>query len=288
MVPYLIVWNWPETPILILIILTVGLVGRWLLVRAIRRASDLAIERAKRRRQNKGADTEPQHLARYTARAATMGSLLRSLTNAVIGVLAVLTILATLGIPLTPLLASAGVGGVALGFGAQSLVKDYLSGIFMIVEDQYGVGDLVDLGEAVGTVEDVGLRVTRLRDGSGQVWYIRNGEITRVGNQSQGWSTATVDIPVDTSESSTEVTRVLEQVATDIAADPEWATVLLEDPRVVGVQSVEAGRMTIRIVAKTQPDQQGGVQRAILDRGLQALKDAGIKGPRVLPAPPAP
>lgn len=116
-----------------------------------------------------------------------MGSLLRSVTNVTIAVLTVLTVMAILNIPLTPIpAASAGVGGVALGFGAQSLVKDYLSGIFMIVEDQYGVGDLVDLGEASGTIEDVGLRVTRLRDSSGQVWYIRNGEIVRVGNQSQG------------------------------------------------------------------------------------------------------
>ncbi len=287
MVPYaIVVWNWPETPIIILVILLVALVGRWLLVRMIRRASNLAVERAKRRREEQGTQNEPLHLARYAARAATMGSLLRSLTNAVVAVLTVLTVLATLGIPLTPVLASAGVGGVALGIGAQSLVKDYLSGIFMIVEDQYGVGDLVDLGEATGTVEDVGLRVTRLRDGSGQVWYIRNGEIVRVGNQSQGWSTATIDIPVDTSESSTGVIEILGQVAAEIGADPEWEKVLLEAPKVVGVQSVEAGRMTIRIVAKTQPNQQFGVQRAILDRGSQALKEAGVKGPRVLPSPP--
>ena len=166
-------------------------------------------------------------------------------------------------------------------------MKDYLSGIFMIVEDQYGVGDLVDLGEASGTIEDVGLRVTRLRDSSGQVWYIRNGEIVRVGNQSQGWSTAIVDIPVDSGENSTRVIEVLEGVCREVYADPDYAKVLLEAPKVVGVQSVEAGRMTIRITAKTQPNQQFGVQRAILDRELQALKDAGIKGPRVLPAPPA-
>ncbi len=286
MVPYAIEWNWPETLIIILVILLVALIGRWLLVRAIRRASNLAIDRAKRRREALGTQNEPLYLARYAARAATMGSLLRSLTNAVIAVLTVLTILATLGIPLTPLLASAGVGGVALGFGAQSLVKDYLSGIFMIVEDQYGVGDLVDLGEAIGTVEDVGLRVTRLRDGDGQVWYIRNGEIARVGNQSQGWSTAIIDIPVDTSESSTDVIGILSRVVAEVGADPEWTTVLLDEPQVVGVESVEAGGMTIRMVAKTQPNQQFGVQRAILDRGLQALKEAGVKGPRMLSSPP--
>ena len=100
-------------------------------------------------------------------------------------------ILDVVGLPIGPLLASAGIVGVAVGFGAQSLVKDFLSGIFLILEDQYGVGDLVDTGMGtVGTIEAVGLRVTRLRDGSGVVWYVRNGEILRVGNHSQGWSTA--------------------------------------------------------------------------------------------------
>ncbi|MCW3159248.1 mechanosensitive ion channel family protein [Micropruina sonneratiae] len=286
MVPYAIEWSWPETPLAIAITIAVAVVARWLLLRGIRRASRLAVERANARRQQQGSDSEALLAARHAARAATMGSLLRSVVNATIAVLAVLTVLAILNIPLTPLLASAGVGGVALGFGAQSLVKDYLSGIFMIVEDQYGVGDLVDLGDVTGTVEDVGLRVTRVRDGSGQVWYVRNGEIVRVGNQSQGWSTAVVDIPVDTTENSTRVIEVLDAVVDAVHADPDWSSVLLETPKVVGVQSVEAGRMTIRVIAKTQPNQAAGVQRVILDRGLQALKDAGVKGPRVLPTPP--
>ena len=286
MLPLAIVITWPETPIAILITLVVAIAGRWLLLRAIKRGSDLAVSRANQRRADQGTGDVALYAVRHVARAATMGSLLRSVTNAAISVLAVLTIMAILNIPLTPILASAGVGGVALGFGAQSLVKDYLSGIFMIVEDQYGVGDLVDLGEASGTIEDVGLRVTRLRDGSGQVWYIRNGEIVRVGNQSQGWSTATVDIPVDSSEDSVRVIEVITAVCADVHADPEWAAVLLEVPKVVGVQSVEAGRMTIRTIAKTQPNQHFGVQRALLDRQLHALKEAGIKGPRVMHSPP--
>lgn len=275
-------WNWPETPVAIVVTLVMAVVARWLLVRAIRRGSSIAVERAKQRRSQQG----DRDAATFAARAATMGSLLRSVTNIVITVLAVLTTLAILGIPLTPLLASAGVGGVALGIGAQSLVRDYLSGIFMIVEDQYGVGDLVDLGEAIGTVEDVGLRVTRLRDSTGQVWYIRNGEIARVGNQTQGWSTATVDVPVDPAEDPATVIDLLKGVAQMVHDEPRWSKVLLEVPRVVGVQSVEAGRMTIRIVAKTQTDTQSGVQRALLDAALQAFKRSGVRGPKVLPAPP--
>ena len=287
MLPFAIEFFWPETPLAIVITLVVAIAGRWLLLRAVKRGSDLAVSRASQRRLAQGKDDVALYAARHVARAATMGSLLRSVTNATISILAVLTIMAILNIPLTPILASAGVGGVALGFGAQSLVKDYLSGIFMIVEDQYGVGDLVDLGEASGTIEDVGLRVTRLRDPSGQVWYIRNGEIVRVGNQSQGWSTAMVDIPVDPSENSARVIELLTTVCAEVHADPEWADVLLEEPWVAGVQAVEAGRMTIRILAKSQPNQHFGVQRALLDRGLHALKEAGVKGARVLHTPPS-
>jgi moderate conductance mechanosensitive channel len=285
MTPLDIVWQWPETPITIVVILVLAIALRWVILRAIKRATDVAVQRAKDRRPQT-QDTQLQAV-RHAARTATMGSLLRSITNVVICVLAVLTIMAAMDIPLAPLLASAGIGGIALGFGAQTLVKDYLSGIFMIVEDQYGVGDLIDAGEVTGTVEDVGLRVTRLRDASGQVWYVRNGEITRIGNQTQGWSTAIVDVPVDPDEDSVKVIEVLGRVCAEVHADPELATLLLEEPRVVGVQSVDAGRMIIRIVAKTHPNEHFVVQRAILDRELQALREAGIKGPRVVPSSPS-
>ena len=142
---------------------------------------------------------------RQRQRVETLGSILRSLATVVIVIIAVLMIGEELGLNMAPVLASAGVGGVALGFGAQSLVKDFLSGMFMLAEDQYGVGDFIDTGEAVGTVEEVTLRVTRLRDAQGVIWYVRNGEIVRVANKSQGWSTAMVDIPVSALESPEHV-----------------------------------------------------------------------------------
>ena len=150
---------------------------------------------------------------RRVQRAETMGSLLKSVASIVIFTVFGITAVAQLGYPIGPLIASAGVVGVALGFGAQSLVKDFLSGIFMIFEDQYGVGDSVDVGEAGGTVEAVGLRVTRLRDVEGTVWYVRNGEIIRVGNQSQNWARTVLDIPVALNQDLRRVQDVLRDVA---------------------------------------------------------------------------
>ncbi len=184
------------------------------------------------------------------------------------------------------MLASAGVGGVALGFGAQSLVKDFLSGIFMILEDQYGVGDIIDTGTAVGTVEEVSLRVTRLRDGSGVVWYIRNGEIVRIGNKSQGWSTATVDIPVSYSENLEAVIPLIREVVHAVDQSPEWHDVLLEEPQVVGVESITGGVVTIRVVVKTAPEQQYGISREIRERVKASFDAHGIKAPTFAPFGP--
>lgn len=125
-------------------------------------------------------------IERREQRAATMASLLKSMTTGLIAVIVIFMAVAQLGYNIAPLIASAGIIGVALGFGAQSLVKDFLSGIFMTLEDQYGVGDEVDVGAVTGTIEAVSLRVTRLRDAGGTVWYVRNGEILAVGNKSQG------------------------------------------------------------------------------------------------------
>src|SRR5262245_42889011 len=133
---------------------------------------------------------------RRRQRAEALGSVMRNLASVTIFAVTAMLVLAELGVNLAPLIASAGIVGVALGFGAQNLVKDYIAGIFMLLEDQYGVGDVVDFGEADGTVEAVGLRITTIRDGRGVLWYIRNGEIVRVGNRSQGWSLVVVDVPV--------------------------------------------------------------------------------------------
>jgi small-conductance mechanosensitive channel len=178
-------------PLKIIALIVVALIVRWLAHRVIdrvtRTASDGSVPGLLARGKVPQFFLEtPEHIERRRQRAATMASLLKSITSAVIVSIVIFMVIAELGYDIGPLIASAGIIGVALGFGAQSLVRDFLSGIFMILEDQYGVGDSVDLGSAMGTVQAVGLRVTRLRSDDGTIWYVRNGEVLRVGNRSQG------------------------------------------------------------------------------------------------------
>ncbi|HEX2704396.1 MAG TPA: mechanosensitive ion channel family protein, partial [Candidatus Lustribacter sp.] len=278
------------TPLTILAIALGAVLLRWLVHRLIARVVQASLSRSDGRRtafpRRTGrvfAEATGMVHERHVQRASTMGSILRSITTASVYAVALLTVMDLLGIPLAPLLASAGVGGVALGFGAQSLVKDFLSGIFMIVEDQYGVGDVIDTGEAIGTVEEVSLRVTRLRDGAGVIWYVRNGEIVRVANRSQGWSTATVDIPVAYGEDLEKVLALLRSVVARLDGDDAWTDKLIDPPEVMGVESMAGGVVTIRIVAKCPPNEPFGVQREIRERVKAAFDAAGISGPAFPP-----
>jgi small conductance mechanosensitive channel len=191
----------------------------------------------------------------------------------------VLSVLDTLGINLAPLIAGAGIAGIALGFGAQSLVRDFLSGMFMLMEDQFGVGDVVDAGVATGTVEGVSLRTTRLRDIDGVVWHIPNGTILRIGNKSQQWSRAVVDVPVTDQADAGVATDVIREVAEAIWHDPDFASVILAEPSVLGVESLAPGRVVIRVVVRTQPQQQWRVERELRRRIKAAFDSAGIALP---------
>lgn len=203
---------------------------------------------------------------RRTLRAETMGSVLRSITTVLISVITVVMALEILGYAVGPVLASAGVAGVALGFGAQNLVKDFLAGAAMLLEDQYGVGDVVDMGHAVGTVEAVSLRITRLRSVDGTVWYVRNGEIVRVGNSSYGWSRALLDVHIPADADVTRAKRLLEEVVTELAADDRWAGLILEPPEVWGVEDLTPDGVLIRVVVKTKPLEQWAVARELRER----------------------
>jgi small-conductance mechanosensitive channel len=185
-------------PIRIVLIIAAAVALRAIAQRLIRRTINRAGSANARRLWRDAAVSQeaPRRVERRQQRAEALGSVLRSLASIAIFGIAAMMVLGELGVQLAPLLASAGIAGVALGFGAQNLVKDFLAGIFILLEDQYGVGDAVDVGDVSGTVEEVGLRITTIRDARGVLWYIRNGEIIRVGNRSQGWAVVIVDVPV--------------------------------------------------------------------------------------------
>jgi small-conductance mechanosensitive channel len=291
-------WNLPEgaayrwfiaNPGRILLIILIGLVLRWFINRAV----DRLVHRAGRgnvpgfiadSRAGEFLDgLKPANHARRQQRTETMGSLLKSISTGVILAVVVVTSLSTFGIDIAPIIASAGIVGVALGFGAQNLVKDFLSGIFMILEDQYGVGDTVDLGEAVGTVEAVSLRVTRLRDVNGTVWYVRNGEILRVGNQSQNWARTVLDVTVSYDADLDQVQRILQEVATTTYENEQFHDVIIEAPEVWGVERFDKDGVVVRVVLKTAPAQQWLVARAMRQRIKAEFDRAGITMPTTFP-----
>ena len=209
-------------------------------------------------------------------RVRALGQILRSAASVTIFAIAGLVMLGDLGINLAPLLASAGVAGIAIGFGAQNLVRDYLTGIFILLEDQYGVGDAISVGKVTGTVETMTLRITRLRDINGIVWHIRNGTIDRVGNQSQGWARAVVDFPVPYTADLGTIRAILDGVADSAWNDPALRAFMLEKPEIWGAQDVSSTEVTMRMVARTAPLRQWETEREIRGRVKTALDAAGI------------
>jgi moderate conductance mechanosensitive channel len=216
---------------------------------------------------------------RAASRAQTIGLVLKSTASIIIYSIAVITALAEVGINLAPLIAGAGIVGVALGFGAQSLVKDFLSGLFMLAEDQYGVGDVIDVGEAVGTVEVVNLRTTKLRAVDGTVWHVPNGEIRRVGNMSQQWARALLDVEVAYSTDLGNAERVVKEVADELWREDTWRTDILEEPEIWGIQTLGASGVAIRLVIKTQPGRQWAVSRELNRRIKDRFDAEGIEIP---------
>jgi small-conductance mechanosensitive channel len=270
---------------IVLVLLGAFVLNR-LLRRAIRRfASRIAgsnesgrLKRIRDRTPNVFLATGEWNL-RSAARAQTIAAVLRSLCSAVIFSFALIYVLGYLGLNLGPLLAGAGVAGVALGFGAQSLVKDFLSGTFMLIEDQFGVGDIIDAGEASGVVEALTLRTTRLRDQEGTVWHIPNGQIQRVGNKSQQWARAVLDLTISPSADFDRAQAVIRTAAAEVWADPRFGGDVLDEPEVLGVEYLGPDGATIRVVGKTRPASQWTVGRALRAHISTALRDAGIDVP---------
>jgi small-conductance mechanosensitive channel len=267
----------------ILLVLVVAWVANLLVRRAISRfaarmADPSSSEKLNNlRRRASRTTTEAAALStRAAARTQTLAQVLRSVSSAVIWSIAGVTILGELGVNLGPLVASAGIAGVALGFGAQSIVKDVLSGFFMLVEDQFGVGDIIDVGVgadkvASGSVEAVSLRTTRIRDVNGTVWHVPNGIIERVGNMSQQWSRALVDINVAYGTDVDRAQQIIKDTADALWTDPAWDSVILEEPEMWGVEQLSIDAIQLRLVVKTQPAAQFRVTRELRRRLLQAF-----------------
>jgi moderate conductance mechanosensitive channel len=213
---------------------------------------------------------------RRQQRAETIGSVLRSISSATIFAIAAMLVLGELELNLAPVIASVGVLGLALGFGAQNLVKDFVAGIFMILEDQYGIGDVIDLGDATGTVEGVGLRTTRIRDDYGTVWYVRNGEVSRVGNKSQGFAQVVLDFPVRGAADIDEVSHAMKEAADSLWQDDDWSTTILEEPRVLGIEQLNPDGVVLRLTVKTRPMQQWRVGRELRRRVKSQLDASGL------------
>ncbi|MDQ6614302.1 MAG: mechanosensitive ion channel family protein [Actinomycetota bacterium] len=221
---------------------------------------------------------------RASERAGTVGAVLESIFRTIVWIIAFLTILGIVGINLGPFVATATVIGAAVGFGAQSLVKDFLSGLLILIEDQYGVGDTITTNDITGIVEGVNLRTTRVRTVEGTVWYVANGEIRKVGNSSEGYSQAIVDVVVPPGTDVSRVEELAKEEAAEFAAEEEWQGKFLEAPAVLGVQGVAADGITIRVVAKTAVGNNAPVARELRARVIERLRREGVAWDGAAPA----
>jgi moderate conductance mechanosensitive channel len=257
-----------------------------LVLRIARAAIRRSVERVKRgqpawiqRLEDRSGSDDPILRVRRERRATALAGLASSVVTAVVWTIAVMMILDQFGFALAPVLASAGIVGIALGFGAQDLVKDFLSGVFILAEDQYGLGDVVDVGEASGVVEGVTLRSTRVRDVNGTLWHIPNGEIRRVGNQSQGWARSLLDVEVAYDTDLASATEAILAVATTMSHEQPWDALFLEEPEMWGVERLGPESVSLRLVIKVVPGEQWRISRELRRRIKEELDRLGIENP---------
>jgi small conductance mechanosensitive channel len=280
-------------PLTIIVIVVVAWIVARLARRAIRRGVGRLIvsnrEAAAWALQRVGVDTDEAAVTdpRREGRVAAVTTVLASTVSVTVWLIALIMILGEFNVDLAPLLAGAGIAGVALGFGAQSLVKDCITGLFMLIEDQYGIGDDVDLGEAIGTVDRITLRTTVLRSPDGTRWHVPNGEVVRVGNRSASWHVAMLDIVVGPGADLELVSRLVTETATRVCESEEFAADVIEAPELLGVESITAEGVTERLRIKTRPGAQFGIQRALREAIKRALDEAGVPPPRPPVVPPS-
>lgn len=266
----------------IALIIVGAFVVRWLILVIMRRSIDRVVSGVKKThnvQETQELASAPLRAARIVQRTRTLGTVINSVLTAIVVGAALVLILGVLNVPVLGILGAAGVVAAGLAFGAQNVVKDILNGMFMVFEDQFGIGDIVDLGVASGTVESVGVRITSIRDMSGTLWHVRNGEILRVGNKSQGWARVIIDLPVPYNADIDAVKEVMLTTAENLANDPEWRRKITESPEIWGIESVTAEALVVRLVVKTRSADQWNVARELRLRVKLALDEHGVSVP---------
>ncbi len=280
-----VAWDVGMKALNILVIIAVSVLIAWLLRLVIRRVVRRIVAGAKTKANvddTQALDRSPVAAVRLVQRTRTLGTILQNIVNVAIVIVA-LVLIAGIVAPdilasLTLLTAAIGAG---LGFGAQNIVKDVLNGIFIVAEDQIGIGDVVDLGLATGVVEYVSVRITHVRDVNGTLWYVRNGEITRIGNMSQGWSRVIIDLAVPVDADIAAVEEAMLGAAQSLAKDPKWRTRVIEQPEVWGLESVTGDALVIRLVMKTRANAKDDVARELRMRLKHAIDEMGLKLPQL-------
>ena len=267
----------------VILIIVVAVVLRIVLRFAIDRVVNRIVNGVKKRQNvddTQALTISPLSAVRVVQRTRTLGSVLNNIVAVALVIVAVLSVITTINDKILGSFALITAAlGAGLGFGAQNIVKDVLNGLFMVAEDQLGVGDVVDLGPATGVVETVGIRITQIRDVNGTVWFVRNGEIIRVGNMSQGWSRVIIDLAVPYDADVAAVQERMLTIATQMASDLKWHSRILEKPEIWGIESISAEAIVIRLVVKTRPGTKDDVARDLRARLKIGLDAMGIKLP---------
>lgn len=270
-------WIAYQTPIHVVLILLIAIIGRALLLVSVRRVVSGVVSGVKSEAKAVAEDAEsPLVKARVVQRTKTIGSVLSNFITWGIALITLTMVLNELGVQVGALIAGAGILGAAVGFGAQSLVRDLISGLFIVFEDQYGVGDVVDLGEVKGAIEAVGLRVTQVRDVEGTLWYVRNGEIARVGNKSQGFSRVIVDLSFDPSVDVEKAKTAMLSAAGTIAKSKTVGGLLIGSAEVWGIQALSGDALVIRLVQQVSPKATDDVARELRASLVTELKKSKL------------
>jgi small conductance mechanosensitive channel len=272
-----------QVPIGVLVIIIGAFIVRAVLLTLVRRLVDQVVSGVKKK-QNV-ADTQalvvsPLSAVRTVQRTRTLGSVLTNIINVTVVIVAIMLVVQRIDPNILSSLALLTAAlGAGLGFGAQNIVKDVLNGLFMVFEDQLGVGDVVDLGPATGVVEAVGIRITQVRDVNGTLWFVRNGEILRVGNMSQGWSRVIIDLAIPYDTDLERVQELMLSTATAMSNEPKWRSRIVERPEIWGLESISADALVIRIVVKTRAAAKDDVARELRLRLKRAVDEIGVTLP---------